>query len=69
MLRPTLQVVEVHSKTDSRIDARQDEVEVVMVLRRMSGAVLPYHLIDPEVFNAIGDWWDAQIVHDKAEQT
>jgi hypothetical protein len=42
-----------------------DDCVVIMRLSRQQATRrIPYHLIDNDVFNAIGEWWDEQVAHD-----
>jgi hypothetical protein len=68
--RPALQVLHVSTATESGTEPRNDVVIVTMQLARSSSGTrpTPYHTMDVEVFNAIGDWWDAQVDHEEAEE-
>lgn len=66
MSRPILQVTGVKVETESGADPRMDDVVVTMRLSRQQATRrIPYHMIDDEVFNAIGEWYDEQLVHDE----
>jgi hypothetical protein len=65
MSRPTLQVTGVKVETESGPDPRMDDVVVTMWLSRQQATRrIPHHLIELEVFNAVGEWWDEQVAYE-----
>lgn len=66
MSRPVLQVTSIKVETESGVDPRMDDCVVTMRLSRQQATRrIPYHMVDIDVFNAIGEWWDEQEAYDK----